>query len=214
VTLGLICLAAYLVGAIPVGVLIARSKGVDILSFGSGNPGATNVKRALGTKFGVLVFLLDVSKGLLPGLATRYLVTESLWGVDAQVWAMIVGMCSVMGHCLSPFLGFRGGKGIATSLGAALAAAPIPALLAFGVWFVVLGVWNYVSLASVIAIPTTLIWGAVLPGESRQMLVIYCLLSVFILATHRANLVRLRAGTESKFVWKDKDKQSESAVGS
>lgn len=192
-------IAAYFVGSIPFGVLIARAMGVDILKFGSGNPGATNVKRALGWKAAGPVFLLDVLKGLGPSLTARFLVPESVGVVDAQLVWMLVGLAAVAGHCWSPFLRFKGGKGIATSLGAGVGAAPIPALLGFAVFFVVVGITKYVSLASMAGVASVVAWGVVIPGQSLQLLPIFVLLAVFIIVTHRANIKRLREGTERKF---------------
>src|SRR5436309_2849877 len=102
----LLIIGAYIVGAIPVGFLVARARGIDILHFGSGNIGATNVHRALGKWLGLLVFFLDVSKGMVPAAIAFYLTAS-------QGLAFAAGMAAVAGHCLSPFLGFKGGKGIA-----------------------------------------------------------------------------------------------------
>ena len=121
---GIICLvlftAAYFLGGIPFGVVVARAKGVDIMKFGSGNIGATNVMRALGAPLGIFVFVLDVIKGTIPSLAARWLLPHPWGPVDAQVLWMGAGLMAVLGHCLSPYLKFKGGKGVATAFGIGL----------------------------------------------------------------------------------------------
>lgn len=185
-------IGAYLLGSIPVGVLFARARGIDIRSVGSGNIGATNVMRAMGPAAGVTVFLLDVLKGLLPTLVMRgFTDRQELW--------FVTGAAAVVGHCLSPWLGFKGGKGIATSLGAVIGAAPIVAAGAFGVFCVFLAVTRYMSLASLVGVFTAVVLGIVLPGESRWLIPAYAVLFLFIVYRHRSNLKRLRDGTEPKF---------------
>lgn len=198
----LLLLIAYFVGAIPFGVIIARIGGIDILREGSGNPGATNVWRVKGWKYGLPVFLLDVLKGAGPGVAARYLITEPVGPIHPQLAWFLVGLAAVVGHSLSPFIGFKGGKGIATSLGAGLAAAPVISLLAFGTFIVLFLVTGIVSLASILAIASTLVWIFVIPGQSLQLLPIFVALTAFIIYRHRANIERLRNGTESRFdIW-------------
>src|SRR5579859_1780423 len=116
--------AAYFIGSIPVGYLVSRAKGVDILKVGSGNIGATNVWRVLGWPLGSTVLLLDVVKGLLPALAGYQLL-------NGQLDAFVVGMGAVAGHSLSPFLKFKGGKGVATGLGVLVGTSPWVAACAF-----------------------------------------------------------------------------------
>ncbi|AIE86705.1 glycerol-3-phosphate 1-O-acyltransferase PlsY [Fimbriimonas ginsengisoli] len=198
------CLLAYFIGAIPFGVIVCRSKGIDIFKFGSGNPGATNVSRAVGKPLGALVFLLDVLKGLVPALIARQNVTQDLYGMHAQAWWFVAGLCAVLGHCYSVFLRFRGGKGIATSLGAGLGASPAVAGSAFGIFFVLFGVTRYVSLASIAAAIAGPIFGWVIPGQARELVPVYGLLAVFVVIRHRANIRRLLNGTEPKFESKKK----------
>lgn len=189
-------LGAYLVGAIPFGVLIARAKGVDIFKVGSGNIGATNVKRALGLSAALLVFALDILKGAIPTL-TALIVTNS------HEWALGAGIAAIAGHCLSPFLGFKGGKGISTALGVALASSWPVALSAFGVFCLILAITRYVSLSSLIAVPSALVFSWIY-GEPHVLLIFYGVLTLFVLFRHRANISRLRNGTESKFEFKSK----------
>ena len=195
--LAVIFVAAYLIGSVPVGFLVAKSKGVDILHFGSGNIGATNVHRALGKWLGLLVFALDVSKGLLPALVT------TLWMHD-QLLSFGVGLAAVLGHCLSPFLKFKGGKGIATGLGALLGSAPIVAGVALGAFLIVMVISRYVSLSSIVAAATLVPTGLVLHVKP-VMLGLFVGLFLFIVFKHRKNIARLTNGTEPKFVF-DKSK--------
>ena len=138
----LLFLGAYLLGSIPFGLLIARLKGVDIRKAGSGNVGATNVGRALGKRWGILVFLLDVTKGVSISIFARWVLTYSdLWadaGLTVVDWIWLgTGACCIIGNVASVFSRFRGGKGVATSLGVILGIYPyltLPGLVAFVIW--------------------------------------------------------------------------------
>lgn len=196
--------AAYLLGAIPFAVLVTRAKGIDIFKVGSGNPGATNVARALGKKWAALVFLLDVLKGAIPAFASRAFITEPVGPLDAQAVWFAVGAAAIAGHCLSPFLGFRGGKGIATALGAGLGAAPAVALSAFALFLLVFAICRYISLASIVAVVAAVALGAMLPSQSRQLLPVLFLLAAFVVYRHRANIGRLLRGEEPKFSFGEK----------
>jgi acyl phosphate:glycerol-3-phosphate acyltransferase len=198
-TLLALFVGAFLLGSIPVGYLVANAKGIDIRKVGSGNIGATNVTRALGHKTGYAVFVVDVLKGFLPGLAARFLITEPLSGLPPQVYWFLAGVAAFLGHMFCPWLGFKGGKGIATGLGALLAAAPTTALCSFGVFLIFLFLTHYVSLSSLIAAVALPIFGLALPGEPRELVAFYVPLSLLIFYKHRDNLKRLKAGTESKF---------------
>jgi glycerol-3-phosphate acyltransferase PlsY len=198
-TLVLLFVAGYLLGAIPIGVIVARAHGVDILKFGSGNPGATNVGRALGSKWGGIVFVLDVLKGTIPAAVAQAFVREPVGGLPAQLWWFLVGAAAILGHCFSPFLGFRGGKGIATSLGAGVGSAPLVAIPAFMLWIVLFKITRYVSLASLIAVAVAVVLSATVPGQAREMVPIFVLLAAFIFYRHRANIRRLLDGTEPKY---------------
>jgi acyl phosphate:glycerol-3-phosphate acyltransferase len=190
--LALLFVGAYLLGSIPFGVLIARSKGIDIRKVGSGNIGATNVIRALGTGPGVLVFVLDVLKGLIPAVAARWIAPDR-----QDVW-FSAGAAAVVGHTLSPFLGFKGGKGIATALGMMLGAATLTALASFVVFTVFLIFPRYMSLASLVAVVSANLFGYLF-HDSPGTRIGFLLLSLFIFYKHKANMVRLANGTEPKF---------------
>lgn len=193
--LTLLIIGAYLLGSIPVGVLVARAYGVDIMRVGSGNIGATNVMRALGKGPGIVVLILDMLKGLLPTLAGRWLFPER-----QELW-LLAGAMAIIGHSFSPFLKFKGGKGISTALGMTLGTSPFVALSAFGLFSVVLGTVRYMSLASIVAVLSTIPLGFLFK-DSPWVLGGYGLMSVFIVYRHRANIKRLKDGTEPKFKFK------------
>ena len=200
----LVCLAilSYFVGAIPFGMLVARTRGIDIMKVGSGNIGATNVVRALGPKFGILVFVLDVLKGAVPGIVTHFVVVAPMYGVQVQTLQFIFGVVSILGHMFSPFLKFKGGKGVATGLGAALGSVPLTGLCAFAVMIVSTLVTRYISLSSLIAATSVIPISIWLTKDEPQTRPILVLMVVFIFYKHRSNISRLIAGTESRFTFR------------
>ncbi|HSV73312.1 MAG TPA: glycerol-3-phosphate 1-O-acyltransferase PlsY [Chthonomonadales bacterium] len=188
-----VMVASYLLGAVPFGLLVGRlASGVDVRAEGSGNIGATNVLRVAGKPAGALVMALDVGKGLLPAAAAGLLGLGTVWQVAA-------GLAAIIGHMYSPFLGMKGGKGIATSLGVLLGALPPVGVTVFVLWGAVVAATGYVSLASVLA-AASLPWlsAAAYPGDVVRMGFV-CLAAVLATYRHRANLVRLCQGTESCF---------------
>ncbi len=197
--LGLLYLGAYLLGSVPFAVLFGRMKGIDILHFGSGNPGMTNVTRALGPGWGLACFVLDVGKGLLPTLVARGLVSHSYHGFDPQLIWFSTGLAAIAGHCASVFLRFRGGKGVSAALGAIIGTDPLTAALCFAVFTALMVVTRYMSLASVVGVASAVVFDLVLPGESRQLLPIFIGLSLFVVYRHRKNFKRLLNGDEPKF---------------
>lgn len=204
----LLLVGAYLLGAIPVGVLVARAFGVDIMKVGSGNIGATNVGRALGKKASIPVFLLDMLKGLIPTLVARYLFP------DRQEFWFLAGSMAIIGHSFSPFLKFKGGKGISTALGMTLGTSPFVALCAFVLFSSTLGITRFMSLASIVGVISTIPLG-IFFKDSPWVLGGYSLMSIFIIYRHRANLKRLKDGTEPKFTFKktiDVPKPSEEEI--
>jgi glycerol-3-phosphate acyltransferase PlsY len=197
VTALLIALGAFLLGSIPTGYLVARAKGVDIRQHGSGNIGATNVFRTLGKPLGIFVFLVDALKGF----ATVWLAAQ--FG-DGSEWAGIVAAVAVIaGHNYTPWLGFKGGKGIATSAGVLLALMPWAVLAIAVVWVLVFKISRYVSLASICAaaalpVAVGLLWFSGC-GGNRPLLAFSLAISALAIWRHRTNIQRLRAGTESRF---------------
>src|SRR3989440_6030809 len=149
-----IALAAYLIGALPFGYLIARSRGVDILQAGSGNIGATNVGRILGKRFGVLVFFLDFAKGAFPVALAPWVGQRFDSDVPSETLSVVAGLGAFLGHLFPIYLRFRGGKGVATGAGVVAVLSPLPALFAVAAWIGVLLATRYVSLASVVAVVT------------------------------------------------------------
>lgn len=197
-------IAAYLIGSIPFGYLVARARGIDILSRGSGNIGATNVGRILGRRYGVLVFVLDFAKGAVPVVLAVLLPTPSDDMLIPNILPVTVGVAAFLGHLFPIYLRFRGGKGVATGLGVVSVLAPIPSLIALAVWVIVVLTTRYVSLAS-------LCGGASLCA-ARLLLVdhpwapeyvavtAFCLIGVaFVFVRHTGNIRRLLAGTENRF---------------
>jgi glycerol-3-phosphate acyltransferase PlsY len=192
VTTALLVVAGYLAGSMPFGYWLVRfSKGVDIRTLGSGNIGATNVWRALGWKYGLPVVLLDVAKGFVPALLGVLLV-DDLAGV-------LAGAAAMLGHWRPLFLRFaRGGKTVATAAGVFFAVAPWVGLATVGIWILVFLATRYASVASIVAAVLTPVLGGLL-GEPWPVNVFASLAAAAVIVLHRANLSRLRAGTESRF---------------
>ena len=193
----LLLLVAYLVGAIPFGYLIGRLRGVDLFKVGSGNIGATNAGRVLGRKFGILVFVLDLLKGVGPVVAAGFAESESVNALRAGAAAL-----AFLGHLFPIWLGFRGGKGVATGLGAVSVLAPIPAAAAFATWIVVMLASRTVSLASLAAVVALVLARLTQPApfSSDELPITLFLLfgAAVVTVKHRSNIGRLRAGTESQ----------------
>jgi glycerol-3-phosphate acyltransferase PlsY len=208
---------SFLCGSIPFGFLLGKLRGVDIREHGSRNIGATNVARVLGRPLGVLCFLLDALKGALPVAITGAML--GLWGRSAselgasQQWLwLLTAFAALMGHMFSPWIGFRGGKGVATGFGALCAMWPLlttAALIALGVWVASAAISRYVSLSSMLAAWTIPVVVAVASARSSgsaadglaaawPLLLSTGLLALLILWKHRANIRRLRAGTEPR----------------
>ena len=197
---------AYLVGGIPIGVLVSQSRGVDIRQYGSGNIGASNVLRTLGVKAGLAVWLTDVAKGLLPVLWSRPLLTSIATEGQMQLWVSLVALAVVMGHCFSPYLKLAGGRGVATSLGALLAIDWRVGGLVLAVWIVVVAVSRYISLGSILAAVGGPLFFA-LYTDSRYYLVLGIVLAILVIERHRPNIGRLMTGTERKIGQKTNDEQ-------
>ena len=207
IALAVMPLAGYLIGSTPFSVMIARSHGVDLRKAGSGNLGATNVGRVIGRKWGYLCFVLDVAKGFAPAFAAVALAPATADGppepLRQAVW-LAAGVGAILGHVFSFWLGFKGGKGVATSLGVVLGIYPYftwPALAAFAIWLAVVRIWRYVSLASIVAaaafVPlfVAMHWPA---NGLWPMGAFAAAMCVLIIVRHRANIRRLLAGEENK----------------
>lgn len=185
---------SFLIGSLPTGYLVARAYGVDIRAVGSGNIGATNVLRSVSRWAGRGVFVVDVSKGFLPVL----LAPRILPALDPAALQIITCLCVVLGHNYTPWLGFKGGKGVAAAIGGFLAICWPAQLIAAAVWLVVFLVWRYVSLASILSV-------AVLPAMvfmfSRDLVLtgFAGFVALVTIIRHASNIQRLLAGTEHKF---------------
>jgi glycerol-3-phosphate acyltransferase PlsY len=200
---GLTLLGSYLIGGIPFGYLVARSRGVDIFHAGSGNIGATNVGRVLGRRFGILVFLLDFAKGAIPVVAARWLAGRRDLGLGPETLAVAAGLAAFLGHVFPVYLRFRGGKGVATGTGAVAVLLPGPALCAALVWLATVTATRYVSLASITAALALCAFCLLLVAEpfapDQRILTLFCLVAAALVAVrHRGNLERLYRGTENQ----------------
>ena len=205
-----ICVAgSFLLGSIPFGLLVGRLHGIDVRTIGSGNVGAMNVGRILGGKWFLLVFLLDLIKGLVPTLVGGWLLVSNsatFSPVSLMVARLLVGIAAVFGHNYSPFLKFRGGKGVSTSLGVALGVYPdltIPAILAFGVWAGGFAVTRMSSVGSMLGgLSFPVFYVAILmsrggnPVDHWPFVAFSVLVAVLVVVRHKANIARIFAGTE------------------
>ena len=196
-------LAAYLVGGIPFGFLIGKMRGVDVRTVGSKNSGATNVFRTVGKKWGVLAFACDVLKGLIPTLLAKQWALDPELPPDGSWFPLVVGVMCVVGHMLTPYMKFRGGKGVATAFGMLLGLAPALVGTAFALFAVVFALSHYISLGSISAAAFLMVavWFPILGTEGWRNLpqcVLVTLMAAFVIFKHRANIGRLISGTESK----------------
>ena len=193
-------LASFTLGAIPTAFLVAKkARGIDIRKEGSGNVGATNAFRVLGKKYGAFVFLVDFLKGALPAW-----IMLNLFSADPQapLLALAAGIAAILGHIFTPFLGFKGGKGVATGAGALCGSFPLLFLCAALVWLLVFLCTKIVSLSSLLAL------GILVPlsfwlVEDRRTTLVFFALFLLIAWSHRANLVRLWRGEEHSFAKKN-----------
>ncbi|RKX34950.1 MAG: acyl-phosphate glycerol 3-phosphate acyltransferase [Verrucomicrobia bacterium] len=196
--------AGYLIGSLPFGYWVARAHGVDIMKVGSGNPGATNVKRAVGGAAGNVVFLLDFLKGVV---AVSWVWLLPANEVDPVHLSLLGLVGAILGHSFSIFLGFKGGKGVATTMGGMVTLMPISALIGIGVWLILFFPTRYVSLASIgmaVALPISRL---ILDGPDL-LLGFATLVAVFIVVRHRSNIRRLMEGRENRFERRQKRTKS------
>jgi glycerol-3-phosphate acyltransferase PlsY len=219
---------AFFLGSIPFGLLIAKSRGIDIRQHGSGNIGATNVMRVLGRNFGIPCLILDALKGFIPvaiavnliqitgrqvqvplGLPADWILTlaaDDAW--KGQIAQILTALFAVLGHNYSPWVGFKGGKGIATSAGVLLALMPFAVILLLAVWGLLFAVTRYVSVASIGAaaiLPFLTLWGSWHHGRiqdgtwNKPLFAFTVAIAAMAVWKHRANIQRLREGTENRF---------------
>jgi glycerol-3-phosphate acyltransferase PlsY len=208
----LVVIASYLIGSIPFGLIVSRYfRGFDIRTKGSGNIGSTNAFRVLGWKLGLMVQVLDISKGLGAVLIATYFFNglpfhNATPFQDITVFRLLAGVAAVLGHVFTVFAGFHGGKGISTAVGMLIGVAPVEVGIAFGIFLLVLFVSGYVSLGSIIgaiAFPATMFlrenaFGVHITGYPT-MIFFAIGLSLFLLYTHRSNIARLIEKRENRF---------------
>jgi glycerol-3-phosphate acyltransferase PlsY len=183
--------ASYLLGSIPTGYLLVRMTGhKDVRELGSGSTGATNVLRVKGWKTALPVAVVDILKGFLPAFL-------AMKGFDEPAFAALCGLVAVVGHCFPISIGFRGGKGVATSLGAYAAIALMPCLASLGIFLIAVGLTRYVSLGSILgslAFPALVL----ATGGSKGVFAVSLAIAALVVFRHRANIGRLVKGTEPR----------------
>jgi acyl phosphate:glycerol-3-phosphate acyltransferase len=188
-------MASYLVGAIPTSHLVSRSFAkIDLRQHGSGNLGATNLYRVLGWKYAIPVGLFDIAKGAIPVLVFAPRVSGS------ELYALACGVAAIVGHVFSVFVGFKGGKGVATAAGVMLALTPLALGVAAAVWGIVLMLTGYVSLASIAAAAVLPLAVYLLePPDNPELLWMDVVIAAGVIVLHRRNIQRLLKGTENRF---------------
>lgn len=187
------CVLAFIFGSIPFGYVIGKLKGVDVRHHGSGNIGATNVSRVLGKKYGALVLFLDALKGALPVLILKILELP----LEYQV---LSGFFAILGHCFSPFLKFKGGKGVATGLGVFLVVSPKITLIAFFIFLLVFFLTRYVSLSSITAALSYPVIFRLFGKPSDFTSLLIFLTAFVVVGKHYQNIIRLLKGEEKRFM--------------
>ncbi len=199
-----VALLSYLLGSIPAGYLAGRMAGIDIRKAGSGNIGATNVIRTLGRRYGYSVFVVDFAKGALAVCASsfvgRYAEAKP---TSSEIYGIVGATCCVLGHIFPVWLGFKGGKGVATAAGALFGLMPLAAAIGAGVWIITFEVTRYVSVASMASamLLPVIVLGLTHARHTNGMALFYftlCLAAIVIFR-HRSNLSRLLHGTEPRF---------------
>ncbi len=205
-----VAVGAYLLGSIPFGFLVAKAKGIDIRSVGSGNIGATNAMRVLGKPIGIAVLLLDALKGYLACAYFTFLIYDFSCGqswdgflehqpIEIQTrFKVLAGVCAVLGHNYTCWLKFKGGKGIATTAGVYIALAPWPLLIALLVFILAVALTRYISVGSIsgaIVLPVA-VW--IMTPHNIFLGIVTTALGALAIYKHKANIQRLMAGTENK----------------
>jgi len=197
--------AAFLCGSIPVGMWVARRRGVDIRKVGSGNIGFTNVWRGVGRKEGLVTLACDIAKGAQPvWLLPLWMGMSAAIGAPPMAFstcALFFGLAAILGHCFTPFAGFKGGKGVATSLGVFLVLAPWPTLITFGIFAAIVAATRWISLGSVAGAAALPALTAAFHGIRAPVFWIAAAIGLLVIVRHRENIKRLLAGAERRFSW-------------
>ncbi|MDI1471999.1 MAG: glycerol-3-phosphate 1-O-acyltransferase PlsY [Thermodesulfovibrio sp.] len=188
----LFCLFAFFFGSIPWGYLIGKAKGIDLKKVGSGNIGATNVMRIIGRKEALITLILDILKGFVPVLIVKISpYSENL------ILIGVVGLLAILGHCFTPFLKFKGGKGVATSLGVLLASMPLVGFITVLIWIVTVKISKISSLGALLSF-ALLPLNVIILGYPKEFLIFTWLFTIIIYLRHISNIKRLIKGTEPK----------------
>jgi glycerol-3-phosphate acyltransferase PlsY len=199
---------AYLLGAMPFGLVAGGVAKIDIRRVGSGNIGFTNVMRVCGWRYGIPVLILDAAKGFFAVFLARFFIAPA---APDFVWQEVLGgIMSIVGHSFPLWLKFHGGKGVATGAGVAAILIPVPLLAALLTWVIVVATTRYVSLASLsaavacVSMQIYLTWSDIFAPLAQPNLLLTLLIALMVFVRHRENIKRLRAGTEPKFYWGEK----------
>jgi glycerol-3-phosphate acyltransferase PlsY len=202
-------LIAYLIGSIPFGFIIAKVvKGIDIRNYGSKNIGATNVGRILGTHYFFVVSLLDFLKGFIPVYHFASQIGHAGCKEIIIILTVLTGMCTLLGHIFPIYLGFKGGKGVATGVGVIFAINYIAGLIGLVAWLTTLIIFRYVSLASIISICTVSVFLTIYDKDAftdHLLITLFMILLAFIIILrHISNISRILDGTENRIIWQKK----------
>jgi glycerol-3-phosphate acyltransferase PlsY len=205
---------SYLIGSISFALVIAKVKGKDLREIGSGNLGATNLARACGKKWAYICFVLDVLKGFVPAIAAKFLIIPDSPSAAVLIVWLAVGVAAIFGHIFPFYLKFKGGKGVATSFGVVLGMWPyyaVPGLIVFVLWAIIVIIWRYISLGSIIAAAAFPVIMVILTLVLKNwhfnilwpLIVAAAILCSFVIFLHRTNIKRLLAGMEHKIFQKN-----------
>jgi glycerol-3-phosphate acyltransferase PlsY len=196
-----IALFGYLLGSVPTGLLLTKLFAkVDPRKIGSQNIGATNIFRTAGKALGILTLVGDMLKGMIPTVIAMHWVPGDQWGLSRHVWIALAGLSPFLGHVFSIFLGFKGGKGVATALGVYLPISTISVLIECLIFLGIVWKWRFISLGSITCAITIPILIAFLRSESQAYFILSVIIAALILYRHQSNISRLLQGTENK--WK------------
>lgn len=198
-------LLAYLIGGFPTSAIAGKLKGIDITKHGSGNAGATNALRVLGTKIGVTVMLVDALKGVAVIALGSWIITQFAHESN-QIYDITLGITGIIGHVFSIFLKFKGGKGVATAAGVYAYLSPVTMLIALAAFVLTVALSKYVSLGSIVAatvlVISQLVMNIMTDFAGLPTLIMTVLLALFIIIKHKQNIKRLMAGNENKISFK------------
>lgn len=201
----LVMIISYICGSFPTSIVVSKlAKGIDIRNYGSGNAGGTNVFRVLGWQYGILVSIVDIGKGVIATLLVSQIRIEQLSFECDMLFKIVAGLSAVIGHSFTVFAGFRGGKGVATGAGMLISLTPvvfIACLIIFALVLFSTGIVSVASITTAICFPIALVLYSVIRGVSidQTLLIFSLVIPLFIIFTHRHNIIRIFRGQENKF---------------